>query len=696
MNHTIQLTPHHCLHETDLSFAASHSDISLGQRVRWRVSNQTRHTFCGTLRLEVCGPACADEPWPLIPSVLYGDNALNLATHPDGHGVVWPRWDPKRVDPSQMVSSHWMFSADRVSAPMVYTHCKQRCLALAGSPHFVLTNGATLDSYEPQVGFGLSVKDHYVVLGISVPGCDEPYTYNQTPRCEPTIRRITLPPGASAEGECYLFDFAGDRHGYAKIIRWLSQELLCEHPPAMLPDTQNQKGIMADAVHGLIHHHYEPTANYFAYTRTYDRVAEQIANAKGQTLEWHQMQTGFSGGLPVCWGLAIAANTLGDQSARDVAVKVANRICEEGISPSGFFWADFAPGIVRTANGDFPNHIRPDGRDRWSSGWQADGASLHTRTLADACWSLGGLIQELPDNPSVDRWKAALRNNVETILDLQPDSGTYACTFHAMERRVISADGCGGTLWIPALLRASEVLEDALLSTRIGASTRRAAEYYEQAVRNEYLYGAPEDTHSASSEDGMLAFLAYSAMYRAFGDKHHLELARLTADWTLTFRKLHNIRLDPRTLLGVHGLRSRGGDTSSAGNAHLHIFECLCAKDMCELSDWLGDDYYRESSLEHIAFAFQYLSRVDGQFNGFRGGAPEQFYWFDASTFGQDTHRLEAPGIGKGWDPGEHHSQKGHICGFSTIWCVNLMIFAAKCLLDQTKNGSDSPVGLAL
>ena len=113
----------------------------------------------------------------------------------------------------------------------------------------------------------------------------------------------------------------------------------------------------------------------------------------------------------------------------------------------------------------------------------------------------------------------------------------------------------------------------------------------------------------------------------------------------------------------------------------LHVFEVFCTRELFDLAKWTGDDYYHHKALEHMAYSLQHLGRADGQYNGFRGAASEQIYWFDSASFGQDTHAVETPGVGCGWDPGEAHYQKGHICGFSTIWCVNVMIFAAEAML---------------
>jgi rhamnogalacturonyl hydrolase YesR len=435
-----------------------------------------------------------------------------------------------------------------------------------------------------------------------------------------------------------------------------------DHPAAVAPEIGP---LVTDAAHGVLAH-YHRSGNYFIYSRPYDPVIEQIANARGITSEWHQMLTGFVGGFPVCLALLHAETLTAVPEAQSVAVRVADRICAEGISPSGFFWADFVPRKVESANGSFPNPLFTPGRNTWGSGWLSGTTRVHSRTISDACACLARMIP-LREQAGEDasQWRQALESNVRAVLDLQLPNGSYGQYYDAVERTVVKEDGCGGLPWIPALLHACRLrLGGRHLCERMETSLRRAAVAYAPYIEAESIWGAPEDNDSPTSEDGMNAVIAYADLYETTQDERHLHLACIAADWMLTFRKTYNELLPPQSLMGCYGMRSKGGDYASASNNHLHVFEVLCTRQLCNLTRWTGNAYYRERAKDHWGFVCQHLSRCDGMFNGFRGAAAEQFYWSDYGSWGH-------------WLPPTYHRQKGNMAPFTAIWCIAVILLAA-------------------
>ena len=652
------------------------------ERVRWEVRNAGAGPYHGVFSLEVALPDSFRLPWIMVPGFFYGENRrIGAGAREDSY----PRFDPAASAPHRMTSDRWDFAADRTSHPLVYAFQDGQCFAFAPGPHVEMDDVCRSDDWEPQVGIGFACDGSGTQARLTVPACEEPFTYADSTQSAPTIRRVRIPPGGAVCGELWLFRFAGARHDYQRVLEHYYRAVGGAHPAA---EEQDPLGLMRDAVHGLVDWHYHEARNYFVYSRCFDRVSEQIANHKKVTLEWHQMLTGFVGGFPICWGLHAAGRRLGDARALSVARRVADRICTEGISPCGLFWADFRPGVIEERNGTFPNALAPEGRDLWSSGWQKDPQWLHTRTIADAAYSLAQLILSEREYDraaaSLPLWESALKSNVQAILSMQLPGGSYGEVYHAVERRVVKPDGCGGLLWIPALLKAAEVLAaDHALCRRIRDSVRRAADAYAPAVEEEYIWGAPEDNDSPTSEDGLNAVMAYGDLYRTFHEPRHLELLRLAADWMLSFRKSYNTRFEPRTLIGAYGMRSKGGDYASVSNNHLHVFEVMVTPHLFDLARWTGNDYYRQRALDHWRFAAQMLCRVDGQFNGFRGAMGEQFYWCNWSSFGQDTTALEPDGFKGNWDPGPQHRQKGNMAGYSTLWCVNIILLGAEFVLRE-------------
>jgi hypothetical protein len=278
------------------------------------------------------------------------------------------------------------------------------------------------------------------------------------------------------------------------------------------------------------------------------------------------------------------------------------------------------------------------------------------------------ILRESETHPGADHlnlWTAALLSNVIAILQMQQNDGTYGQYYNALEGRVERSEGCGGLLWIPALLKTCRIKGvEPQLVTRIHQSVQRAAAGYAPCIEAENIWGAPEDNDSPTSEDGMNAVMAYTDLYEAFGDPQHLRLATIAADWMLTFRKTYNQKMPANSIIGRYAMKSRGGDFASASNNHLHVFEVLCTRHLAKLSQWTGNAYYRNRARDHWGFACQYLCRGDGMFNGFRGGCSEQFYWSNWGTWG-------------GYTPPAYHVQKGSLAGFSQVWCIAVLALAA-------------------
>jgi len=659
---TIELCKDHVESDAPLELTVTEADAGLPLAAEWTVTNPGPATFRGAIRLVLPLPERFTRPWFLVPGFFYGENRAIGQRAPK----LYPRFDPSVRRPAEMTSSWWDFGADRTAAPLVYVHQDDDCLAAAAEPYYRTSGPAASDDDEPQIGLGFGHDGRAGYVRFTVPACEEPFRYANLPAPAAAIHWIALPPETSVSGRIYLYRFAGGRHDYQRVLEDYAARLEPANPPAPLPEVRS---LVADAAHGVVARHYHREGNYFIYSRPYMPVIEQIANARGTTMEWHQMLTGFISGLLVCRGLLHAAALTGDEDARRVALRVAERICREGRSPSGFFWADFVPAAVASPNGTVPNPLAR-GRREWGCGWQASPGVLHARTVADACDHLAAMIalerNTRGESDATRLWSEALEGNLRAALEAQLPGGSYGQCYDPAVGRAVRAEGCGGLPWIPAMVKAIGLgLGGAELVERMGASVRRAAEAYAPAVEAEAIWGAPEDNDSPSSEDGMNAVVAYADLYALFGEARHLALARQAADWMLTFRKTYNQRLPEASLMGRYGLRSRGGDYASASNNHLHIFEVLATRQLCELSRWTGNPYYRRRAMDHWAFACQYLSRCDGMYNGFRGAMAEQFYWCEWGSWNSR------------WRPPAGHRQKGSMAPFTAVWCLAVLLVAA-------------------
>lgn len=660
----LHLDKDHVKRDGELTFACDTQEDDQCTIYRWTIHNADTQVFHGTLRLRVDLPTGLANPWFMIPGFLYGENRRK----DQKASKRYPRFDAAVSTPrhEEMESSWWDFPADRTAAPLVYVHDGERCFTVASDPHYTLDGQGQSDDPEPQVGVGFGFDGTAGYIRMTLPACEEPFTYTTLPLEPATIRRLRLEPGDRLSGCLRIYDFAGVRHDYQRVLEHEYEIVSPRYPIAPLPEIEP---LVADATRGVIQGHYHEAGNYFIYSRPYDPVVEQIANSRGITMEWHQMNVGFVNGFVMTHGLLEAAAITGNDEARDVAIRVADRICMEGVSPSGLFWADFMPETVETPNGSFPNPLFREGRREWGSGWLAENSWVHSRTIADACDHLAAMIrhdqEHHPDNPSLKLWKRALLGNLQTALDLQLENGSYGQYYNAETRQVVKEDGCGGLLWIPAMIKACEIgLGDQDLEGRLRESVVRAGDGYASYVEAEYIWGAPEDNDSPTSEDGMNAALAYCELYRFTQEERFLRLAQLAADWMLTFRMIYNEILPPDSLMGRYDMRSRGSDYASTSNNHPHVFEVLVTRHLCDLTRWTGNSYYRDRARDHWAFVCQHLSRCHGMYNGFRGAMAEQFYWCNYGSWSN-------------WQPPAYHYNKGNMASFTAVWCIGMILLGA-------------------
>lgn len=122
----------------------------------------------------------------------------------------------------------------------------------------------------------------------------------------------------------------------------------------------------------------------------------------------------------------------------------------------------------------------------------------------------------------------------------------------------------------------------------------------------------------------------------------------------LTFRYSYDVFFSPRTLLGHYGFRSAGADQASPSNQHLHNFGLVCLPEMAQLSEALGDPYYRERQRQTLACFRQFIAREDGDFDAYRGMVSERFY---------QTACFQA---------------KGMLLTLSHAWCVGVLLLACE------------------
>jgi len=680
----------------ELSLTATHLGDADG-RSRWRVVLAAgTERFRGGVALQSAFGHDA-VPWFLFPGFFYGQGRSETVLRYPALGQTDVTADDHMRWPA------WAFALDRGAYPIVLARLGGRWLGIDASPHYALQDAsgrhlpggpAAWGDSEPQIGIGLGwehVRRGHGFVAINLPAWEQPYRHARNPQDHGVHRRLDLAAGTRLVLDIGVWDFAGDRHGYQRVLETVYDELR----PRQAPATVDEAVVLSDcAAHGLKCWHWVPPAadgrpGYLVYTAAMDRSVEFNANVNRQTsLGWHFEALGFVGGFAVAFGLLTHGQRRHDAEAVSIAEQLVDRWCREGQAPGGLFRTSYHPGRARTPNGEFANAADAPS---YGSCWQGDPNILHARTTADAAHYLARFLARFPRHRHRERvpeqaagtvcaldlasepdprwisWRASLRRALDAALRLQLPDGRHPQRYDLAGDRAQDTDGAGGLLWIAAMHHGEPLFaDDPDFQERLRASMLAAGAAYAADVEAERICGAPEDVSLApTSEDGYNAVMAYGALHRRFADTdagaRWLRLLIQATDWMLTWRKAYNVRFPRRNALGAGDFRSVGGDFASANNNHLHVYGMCCLGELHRLSRITGKAYYARRADDHLAFVNQLLCVEDGQWNGQRGMLTEQFYTSDWSIWDR-------------WDPTAAHVQKGTYMGFSHVWCVNMVL----------------------
>ncbi len=352
------------------------------------------------------------------------------------------------------------------------------------------------------------------------------------------------------------------------------------------------------AAFGLHRWHYRPDPPRLVETVAFD----------GESARDH-MHVSWVSGVPYAYALLRHGRRVGNDDYVAAAEDVLDHVAAS-LAPSGTFWPQWT-------------HERG-----WTWGWHRDRSRAHARTLADATLFM---------LRAGSRRCAAVESNLDVVLRTQREDGALPAAHHLETGEALSWEGTAGMAWIPALVEAGHA-----------DAARRAGDYFK---RFEAWYGAPEDVDLAPThEDGIAAVMAAVAL-------EDWEWARRAADWMLTFRYTYDVSFAADTSLGHLGFRTRGADTASPANQHLHAFGLICLPEMLRLAGATGDDHYRDAALENLTCFRQSIARHDGDFGARRGMAAERYLQTDC--FGP----------------------KGTLDPLSHAWSIGVLLYACEAAL---------------
>jgi hypothetical protein len=635
------------IHDMKLSWTGLEPEVVCtaqgGVEASWEVGAGV--PFSATCRLAL--PKTGTPFW-CIPGLFWGDNQQ------DSTGQYYQRFRADLAKPTKFESRFWEFHVWRAAQPLVGMYDGVAWWILQVEP----------GEGELCASVGFEFENGCPTLVASLPARERPY--------RPVGHDYTMPViGISTENHARRISWS------VRAIRW---EGSCNSILEFLQSSYHaQKAAPSEVAavacaqatrNALMKWHYHPQAHYFRYTVAFDRVGQQIAEAMGGSLDRHEMGLGWVSGWVVFEALLDWAARHDDSEAVQAVEDVWGNLTRSGLlSPSGYWWTRFAPS--RGRNPSLFDSKAPNGMD---GNWMPDPNHLHLRTLGDAVWrATRSLRKHGATLPFAGELLEQVSGQAGQVADLARRGWPLPLSVDARTGEPAGLQGTAGMIWISVWAELAALGKWPDLNLII-----QGLDHHRADVESGQLFGAPEDVgECVTSEDIYIAVNAYLDGYRVTRRPEDLATAVRAAQWLYIWRKSFDHRLDPRTLLGVYQLKSRGGDLASFKNNHLHLYGLDVEESLLELAELTGDERWRQLADDHWRFAAQLTPLIDGQFNGYEGMVTEQFYFIDWSALGNSVHLFEQDSRRSNYDVGPHYRNHGNLAGFSHAWCTAFVLRSA-------------------
>lgn len=593
-----------------------HPSGELALRFQWSIDVKNNSDSIIDLRVGI-EFAVNDSGTPrwMVPAIFYKDN------RPEGCKARYPRFATDQYDPSQFVSNYWMFRSDRSSCPSAFCWTDNFTSCLATSA--VFSDGIS--------GIGFSAQEDQIKLFLNYPYVEAPvsYAFHHPNANRPQYTTVPMAGNTVLSFRFCTYVDERDLHLYDSLIRDIYSNSDDESNPWM-----SKAACSELTAYGLYNWHYDKENHILNETCAFDSY---FGKGAGQVDRPH-MHVSWVSGIPYAYALWKYGQQVCNEDYIAAGISVIDKIASEGISPSGFFYAEWTK------------------ESGWGTGWNPNKDWIQSRTIGEAVWFLvqsAECAKQLGINKPL--WESAIRDNLESALRAQRDDGNMGTYYDVNTGEVQEWDGAGGIVWITAFLAASQYFAD----DRYKDAAIRAAVYYRKFVDDEYIYGAPEDVHlTPTSEDGYNALIAYLHLYEATEDENWLELAEVAADWMLSFRWTYNVSFSPTTILGQYDFKTIGADNASPSNNHLHPYGLICHWELLRLWEYTSDTYYLGRAADNLSCFQQFIAREDGDFNARKGMVSEQWYHTD-------------------WN-----HPKGSMLQLAHTWCAGMILYANICSKD--------------
>lgn len=634
------------------------------RRVRMTTKVDGEFSMRGSLAL-----GRVEKPFWCAPGLFWGDNLQ------DKTRMLYAKFDPTLDKPRAFVSAYWQFHISRLIQPLVGCHDGRGWRVLQAEPY--ATSSATVEPVAISLGF--AYRDGAASLLCSLPPVEEPYRATGTDYTEPKTGLLAAKKGDWIEWRYRFVELTGER---ATLLDFLAAAYhgASEHDRAR-PSAAPIERVAQATRNGLMRWHHHPEGHHFKYVVAYDRIGQQIAEGSGCTLDQSQMFLGWVSGWVVFEPLLDYAARFDDPEPREAVSRIWDHLRATVRSPSGFWWSRYAPRYVTRKGVTLGNLFDGGQFNGWDGGWLSNKRHIHLRTTGDAVLRATRVLEK---HAKALPFSGSLLDDVVRqaglVADMARKNPILPLSIDAVSGEIQPLSGTGAMIWISVWSRLARMKKWDDLEI-----IRKCADAYRPRVAAGSLYGAPEDIgECTSSEDVYIAVNVYADLYELFQRPEDLATCIQAARWLYLWRCSWKTWMPPRSILGVYQLNSRGGDLASSKNNHYHIYGLDADEALHKLADWTNDRRWNEMADDHWRFSSDLVCLEDGQFNGYEGMLSEQYYFMDWSCLGNSVYRFETDDRQAAWDVGPHFRNRGNLAGFSTAWCVGMVLRTA---LERLKRG---------
>ncbi len=247
-------------------------------------------------------------------------------------------------------------------------------------------------------------------------------------------------------------------------------------------------------------------------------------------------------------------------------------------------------------------------------------------------------------------WERAARRCCEAWLKVQRADGAYPLKHPLMGAEQFPTADYEATNVTVGVIACLVDARQIFGEERYLESARRAAEFYGRLLDEGKLWGGPGDIEAlVNSEVPMFYLRSYVRLAEATRDKHHLNWARESAAWRLSFQYGHCWSLDFGSPLYLQGWAGLGSESASASNLHSVCFGAINVPDYARAARLLGGDFW-PARLRDLA---DYATQQYGRFHSDAGGILDQgqgteSWWTSDTRWGKGSVLLirENPNLG--------------------------------------------------